>query len=384
MARLRLTETPSGRTKGIVRPSDGGGALELRRRYLDYQSIDQVLGYIRRFAHEGQADPQIRALSERIMGPLVNTDQKIQALYRWIRETISYRLDLRNVEDIQSASATYHLKGGDCEDHVILVAALLSIQGIGTRDVVIRQKGRSDWNHIYLEYNDGGKWILWDTGRPDPVRPGSPAPLDVVQQRKRVLFDPQTRNTLSGISGDDTPVIHVPGNIRLSVIGIDGGNSRTGTPAEVTLELETWRLVYRNLSIDCRHPTIVVRSVKTGIILGTIIPPGGLIDNCVKTLRIQLIGYEAGESIVFEAYEEPAIVLGGPSLRDILNGRGGKPIAKSQPWTLSRVPIVSPTSSGAGLTDIANTLKWAAILGGGAVGAYALFPLIQVARRAIT
>lgn len=369
------------------RTTSGGGNAQsgeaVRRRYLDYKGIDQVLEIIRKQAIAGQQDEVIQRLATQIVPSGLNEQRRTEKVFDWFRTNIRYQRDARNTEEIQSARRTVGRGAGDCEDHVILMAAMLSIVGVGSRYAVIRQSGFDDWNHIYLEYWDGFKWRTVDTGAPDEqvIRPGGGAPAAVLQRRTSILFEPSVADvaartsTLGGPAGTDTPVIHDPGVIRVSVLSI------REAPPEVTLEVNTWRISWAGISLDCAHPTIAVRRATTGQLLGHASVPGGVLEHCLKSIRIPLPGYTADEEVIFEVYAERGFFTGS-KIDDIIDG-SATPAYTSSPWRLADVPTVKPAGSPDFVQNLAtagNVLKWGTIAAGGAFLAWTALPVISTLR----
>ncbi len=384
MVKLVVTDTTSPETPvrsrsvglGIKAARPGPKRSTVRLRYFDYTSIEQVLSFITSLSMKGAQSSRINEVAKRIGGAERTTSAKIALLFEWFRANVAYQLDPRNTEDIQSAERTLTRRAGDCEDHVILAATMMAFLGIGSRYVVIRQRGRSAWNHIYLQYWDKG-WKNWDTGRPDPRPPDSAAPEQIIESRNGLLFQPMQDRALANLSGsdsDDTPVLFVPNKIRVSVLELDRSKK------EITIEVNSWRITKYSFSFDCPHPTIAIRSERTGNLLSVAAVPGGIFELCVKQLTMRLASLDDGDRLIFEAYKEPGLI-GGASIDDITTGRA-TPDLVSDPWKFDDVPVVEPVGSGAeALDSLASAAKWASVLGVLAVGTWALLPVITSARR---
>ncbi len=98
-------------------------------------------------------NPKIRqiALSIIMTAPERDAMAETQTIFNWVRDTIKYRKDIAGVETLQTPIQTIQFRSGDCDDQVILLNALLESVGIKTRFVVIAQKRRGVWNHIYSQ-----------------------------------------------------------------------------------------------------------------------------------------------------------------------------------------------------------------------------------------
>ena len=62
---------------------------------------------------------------------------EIEAIYSWVDENIRFVRDINGVETLQTPARTLELAVGDCDDHVILLSALLESVGHPTRFVAV-------------------------------------------------------------------------------------------------------------------------------------------------------------------------------------------------------------------------------------------------------
>lgn len=139
--------------------TDGIDRQPLIKRWVSvYRSLDEVLGHvvalIRGHAQTSYFGTLARKLSHQA---------DAQAVYTFVRDRIAYVRDRAYTEHVQGPYVTLAKGRGDCEDHVVLAAILLIAQGFTVRLFVIQQRGSSGFNHILLQYRQGGAWRNFDT-----------------------------------------------------------------------------------------------------------------------------------------------------------------------------------------------------------------------------
>jgi len=78
------------------------------------------------------SDAQLRELANAIVQDYPDKEGKVNAVYRYIVENLTYIADPEDGESIQSPSETLGVTGGDCEDLTILACSLLENIGIRT------------------------------------------------------------------------------------------------------------------------------------------------------------------------------------------------------------------------------------------------------------
>ena len=112
-------------------------------------------------------DPVIRELALRLVSKLPNKKwlREISAIQRFVKNNIRYTRDIHGVETIQSPIQTLRLRAGDCDDHAILVAALLESIGHPTRIKAVGFMPGS-YCHVLTESKVAGKWVSVETTEP--------------------------------------------------------------------------------------------------------------------------------------------------------------------------------------------------------------------------
>lgn len=128
--------------------------------------ISRTVRYMRAFVdgREGVQNAQIIALATQIVSGVANRDQsgEIQAVFDWVKNNISFRNE--DGERLQTPLVTLQLRAGDCDDHSMLMAALLRSLGhtVAFRTVAVNGP---DYSHVYAVVLDKRtkQWIPLDT-----------------------------------------------------------------------------------------------------------------------------------------------------------------------------------------------------------------------------
>ena len=153
-------------------------------------SLPLTLSCMKQLIIRGSRDPLVIQLANRIVENVpdratVTPEQQdrleIAAVWRWVKTNIRYTRDgwdlVHNVpgEKLADCEATLRLRGGDCDDHVILAGAILT--AIGQR-VEIWTGGRRRPVHVFLvAYTTAGTAQIIDTTAkhiPFGQQPGGP------------------------------------------------------------------------------------------------------------------------------------------------------------------------------------------------------------------
>jgi transglutaminase-like putative cysteine protease len=114
--------------------------------------------------------PLIRTLALQLAAgivPGISRDQQwtaqISSIFEWVRSNIAYVQDVTDVETLQTPAATIQMGGGDCDDQVTLLCALLEGAGFHTRLVAC---GFADDNfeHVFCQVQlpDQSRWFSLD------------------------------------------------------------------------------------------------------------------------------------------------------------------------------------------------------------------------------
>lgn len=166
--------------------SDSGMVIKHRRS--SHMSIEERVGNIQDLVWKSVTDPDMRKLALQITRHCPERDGNCEAkaIYKAIKRRVRYTGDvaplkiggrngpLEPIDYYQSAKRTWEFGGGDCDDHSILAATLLTLNGIPARVRVTAEDKVSDWGHIYalagLPKTGPRKWAALDTTLPGDNR----------------------------------------------------------------------------------------------------------------------------------------------------------------------------------------------------------------------
>ena len=115
-------------------------------------------------------DPRIRAATLPLLSSRVNNDIRNNAttVAAFVMRKMVYLADPDGGEFIQTPLVLLNaigLKGfayGDCDDHVVLLGAMLVSIGIPARAVAVKLHGSEFYNHVVIDYPYQGQSILID------------------------------------------------------------------------------------------------------------------------------------------------------------------------------------------------------------------------------
>jgi transglutaminase-like putative cysteine protease len=133
----------------------------------------QTVELMRDFVYKATADPAIRELAVAIVSdcPPKDYDCELKTIFETIQNCIRYTRDPFLAEGVQSPQRTILLGGGDCDDMVQVLAALLSSVGFGPMRFVLAAcdpKSPDVFSHVYLEVFHKGQWVALDPTEPYP------------------------------------------------------------------------------------------------------------------------------------------------------------------------------------------------------------------------
>lgn len=177
------------------------GNMLLTHHYDPEMPIQQRVGILQDLVWKGVQNPQMRELALAVTGNgerTVQTGKKTfrvrggncpardglcesEAIYNWVRENVRYTGDVapvkmgkdgpvEGVDLFQGGWRTAEFGGGDCDDHSVLAATLLTLNGIPARFRITAPRKDSDWQHIYtlagLPKTRPHKWVAVDSTLP--------------------------------------------------------------------------------------------------------------------------------------------------------------------------------------------------------------------------
>lgn len=186
--RRRKSGTPSlfgGKGVPIVGTMTNGGRTTTHYRTKNL-SIEKRVGLVQDTIWKSVQDPQMRKLALQITRncPARDGECEARAIDTWMRKNIRYTGDIAPVrigkngpveaiDLFQTASFTAEAGGGDCDDHSVIAATLLSLNGITARlRVTSPNLVKNDWRHIYVVAGLGTKenptrWVALDSTLPN-------------------------------------------------------------------------------------------------------------------------------------------------------------------------------------------------------------------------
>lgn len=188
-ARLVTQRTPEA--PAIDGYTDGNMTTTLRAS--SDMPIEERVASIQALVHKSVQDPEMRKLALKITSscPERDGDCEARAIYDYVKANVRYSGDIApiqfpngDVEGIdlyQSARRTLEMGAGDCDDQSIVVATLLSLNGITARLRVMKEDKNEDFSHIFpvagLPKNAPTAWESLDTTLPGTNNYGTSVPF---------------------------------------------------------------------------------------------------------------------------------------------------------------------------------------------------------------
>ena len=139
--------------------NNGKTTTHYRARNLPIQARVKLL---QELVMKSVQDPEMRKLALQITKscPARDGECEAHAIYDWVRRNIRYTGDVgaikipggkvEGIDLFQTAGRTVEFGGGDCDDHSVLNATLLALNGINPKFRITGSRGYGDtWSHIY-------------------------------------------------------------------------------------------------------------------------------------------------------------------------------------------------------------------------------------------
>lgn len=123
-----------------------------------------TLNIMRNLVKKARSDPQMIAFAHSIISGVPEKDDRaiIERVFRWVRDSITYRSDPNDVETLRTPERLIRDGYGDCDDKATLLSALLEALGYKTRFMVIGF-APDTFEHVYNEVLRGETWIALDS-----------------------------------------------------------------------------------------------------------------------------------------------------------------------------------------------------------------------------
>jgi len=182
--KIQISEYTSSPTETFKRIAWAVQDAQENREYA-YEVRDLALYILRHSGHNGGMD--------------LTQNQKIEAIYNWVVQNVSYVNDPYFNELIHRVDAflkQYEKHGyiaGDCDDFTILMCSLLLSVGVPCRSRMIKTPsqatGKYNWAHIYpLALTEEGHWLALDATEKDKSMGWEPPEGQIEKYRKDWTF----------------------------------------------------------------------------------------------------------------------------------------------------------------------------------------------------
>jgi len=125
-----------------------------------FETLYWMAQLVRRDIHDPMVRAQALDIVENFHGH--DFDNEIDALFRFVRDRITYRRDPVDQERVQDTRRTlFEFQSGDCDDKVVALASLLGAIGHRSRFCVCGHTA-DNFSHVYLQVDAGGQWKSLD------------------------------------------------------------------------------------------------------------------------------------------------------------------------------------------------------------------------------
>lgn len=170
----------------------GHGDSAINKTVLHMQAL--VLG------PEGVAHPLVRMTAIAAARGAVKNVNEIESVLAWMKQNIEFRGE--HAETLQSPVVTLQLAAGDCDDHSVLMAAMLKSLGyqVQFKTVATQRISPHQFSHVYVIVRDKrtGQWVPVDSTVPNSFAGWEPP----VMYRQRTY-------RIRGM-GDDQSMVYQP------------------------------------------------------------------------------------------------------------------------------------------------------------------------------
>lgn len=146
---------------------------QVRRVPINPQAPDAwtIIGAIETVIDTFGRDPAIRAFAVSLLNSRLDNDvaRHVRRITDWVKSHMVYLADPDGSEYIQTPTILLQqiqLKGvayGDCDDHVVLLGALLRAIGVPAHPVAVKLNPQSPvFDHVVIEYPSQGEMVIID------------------------------------------------------------------------------------------------------------------------------------------------------------------------------------------------------------------------------
>lgn len=122
-------------------------------RVYDNPNLGQVVGWMRKFAHQGREDPEVINFTQQLCRGLASGDyaSEVAACYYGVCQHVRYVRDPEGVELVKTPRKILETGTGDCDDMSTLLAAMLMAVGNRCRFVLVGFRPGAPPSHVYTE-----------------------------------------------------------------------------------------------------------------------------------------------------------------------------------------------------------------------------------------
>lgn len=154
----------TGKTTGL-------NAFHFRQPTNNQANTAATLSRMAKIAKAWKREPLVISTARNIIAniPGKQFKREAEALQNWVRSNVRYTKDVAGVETLQTPEVTLKVRQGDCDDHSILLAALLSAVGHPSRFRAVKIKGNGIFCHVFTETKIGNQWFAVETTEPWPL-----------------------------------------------------------------------------------------------------------------------------------------------------------------------------------------------------------------------
>lgn len=123
----------------------------------------QTLAWMRWLVRRDASDLYVRRFAENLIAecPGHAVDCEIAALFKFVRDSITFRRDPAEVERVQDARRTILFRAGDCDDKSVLLGSLLASLGYKSCFSLLGSKP-GNYSHVFISTFTPRGWLALD------------------------------------------------------------------------------------------------------------------------------------------------------------------------------------------------------------------------------
>lgn len=135
-------------------------------------SVVETLKEMRSMVRSWKKAPEILQRATELVRQCPGKDWLCEArvLHAFVRDSIRYQRDVRDVETLRTPELVLRERAGDCDDKSVLLASLLEAVGHPTRFVALAfGPPPAPFSHVLVETPIGDRWVAAETTEPWPL-----------------------------------------------------------------------------------------------------------------------------------------------------------------------------------------------------------------------